>query len=388
MSPNDYFIESFSGVPFGRARAQQPEDSFRAVQAAFAKLPREREIKENRVNFVIATATSNVLFAVDLPYRLPTATGYVDGLFIAVKMPVSNGGPSSVDVNGLGAKPILDIQGNELLEGQWEANAIIGLRYNESARTGAPSGHFVLQGGGVRGERGPAGPPAGVFSLNASKELIFDPTEPGPMVNFGPVAPFFRGVYSASTEYEFLNVVRVGSFLHLHVGITPTTNTPVTNTAVWQKLAESGSDGGLRMEFRTATSQADPGNGMMRFNHATPASVTRIFLDDLDADGNSLGAWVDTWDDSGAHLVIKGVDAARTLVYNLTEVARLTGYRRLNVTHIAGTALPGGNGDLVSIVPLRRGIDGVSSPTVSVADEDAYRALPTKDPNTIYYWSA
>ena len=364
MSPNNYYNENFSGFDGGRASARQVERMGQNVEAAFDRLPEERTLKENRVNYAVATAISGQAFAVTLPHPI---TQYVDGMFIPVKMPRANGGPSTIDVDGVGAKEIRDIQGNALLVDQWAANAIVGLRYTDEG-----TGRFILQGGGVRGETGPQGPPDGRFSLNASKELLFSPTDGSAATNLGPAAPFWRGVYSSSTAYPFLSIVRSGSFLYLHVGTATTTGTALTDTTVWQKLAPPGADGGLVMEFRTATSQADPGNGRMRFNHASPASVTQIYVDDQDVDGNALGAWVDTWDDNGAQLVVKGVEGAETLVFNLTSVVALSGYRRLSVTHVAGTSLPG-NGDLVSVIPL---LKGHLAPMATTARRAASSSLP------------
>ena len=389
MSPNNYYTEQFSGFDGGRASARQVERMGQNVEAAFDKLPEERALKENRVNYAIATGGPSA-YAVTLEHRI---TEYTDGLFIPVKMPLPNNGPATVDVDGVGAKEIRDIQGGALQPNQWGANAIVGLRYTSDG-----TGHFILQGGGLRGVMGPPGPPDGSFSLNASRELLFSPSDGGSPTNLGPATPFWRGVYSSSTAYPFLSIVRLGSHLYLHVGVATTTGTPVTNAAVWQRLAEGGHDGGLVMEFRTATSQADPGNGRMRLNNTNPASVTQIYVDDLDADGNALGAWVDTWDDNrgGAQLVIKGGDGAEVLVYDLSAVVALTGYRRLTVSHVAGTRRPA-NEALVSIVPLLRGADGregndgqdgAPPARVSLADEAAYNRLVTKAANTIYYWIA
>jgi hypothetical protein len=52
--------------------------------------------------------------------------------------------------------------------------------------------------------------------------------------------------------------------------------TEMTNT-----LAGGGQTENFNWKFDTATGAADPGSGYFRFNNATPASVTNIYVDDL-----------------------------------------------------------------------------------------------------------
>jgi hypothetical protein len=98
--------------------------------------------------------------------------------------------------------------------------------------------------------------------------------------------------------------------------------------------------------FDMATTDADPGAGDVRFNNATPASVTEIYFDNADRDGNTVTSWLDSFDDSTA--TIKGTLVATPaatpsakLIFNVTgSVVDGTGYRKVTVTHVAGTTLP------------------------------------------------
>lgn len=98
--------------------------------------------------------------------------------------------------------------------------------------------------------------------------------------------------------------------------------------------------------FDTATTDADPGNGNIRFNNATPASVTEIYFDNADRDGTTQTTWLDTWDDStatikGTIIIVPSATPSAKLVYNVTgSVTDGTGYRKVAVTHVAGTTLP------------------------------------------------
>ena len=384
MSPNQYYEENFSGFDGGRASARQVERMGQNVEAAFDKLPEERTLKENRVNYAVATAISAQAFAVTLPHPI---TDYIDGMFIPVKMPRANAGPATIDVDGVGAKEIRDIQGNALLVDQWAANAIVGLRYTDEG-----TGRFILQGGGVRGEVGPQGPPDGTFSLNAANELLFTATG-GAVTNLGPAAPLFRGGYSSTTAYAFLHIVRAAGALYLHVGRTTTTGTPVTDGAVWHRLAEDGADAALRFAFSVSTAMSNPANGDVRLNNAAPGGVTRIAVDDLDADGNDVSGYVATFDDLGAAgnrgtLFIRDRSNRALLVYRVTGLADNAGWTRLDVAHVSGASLPADDAELdVWFLPAGpAGADGQSAPTVPVANEAAYNGS-AKTPNTIYYWT-
>jgi len=375
---NDYYNEQFAGQEHGLARVGNVKASLRRVVAGFDKLPSEEQLKTDSTTSAVATG-GPVNYSVELPFA---PDSYVDQMRIGVRFPVANTGAANIEVIGangvtLGFKPIRQIDGTPLTEGHIGANSEGLLQYSAVG-----SGHWTLMAG-ARGARGPAGPPDGTFSVNSDKELVFTPTGGGPGTNLGAIAPVFKGAYSATRAYGFLHVVREGTYLYLHVGLAETTGTGVSDTTVWQRITDPGNDGGMVVEFRTATSQGDPGDGRMRFNNATLASVTAIYLDDQDANGNDLSAWIDTWDDYGddphAQLVIKGTGGnIQAIVFNLTAVANLSGYKRLTVSHVAGGMLPS-NGDLVSVVPLLRGDTGASGATLPDASESTKGKIEIAD---------
>jgi len=50
--------------------------------------------------------------------------------------------------------------------------------------------------------------------------------------------------------------------------------------------------------FSTTTTKADPGAGNFRFDNATWGSITEIYIDTEDNDGNDQSSWIASWDDS------------------------------------------------------------------------------------------
>lgn len=77
----------------------------------------------------------------------PALTAYVAGVGLSVKIGITNTGASTINVNGLGVKSILDSKGAALTAGKLTLNSIVTLRYNGTA--------FILQGEG--GDYGTAG---------------------------------------------------------------------------------------------------------------------------------------------------------------------------------------------------------------------------------------
>ena len=113
---------------------KQVNDAIAAHSADYVKHP----------GYGVATGSANA-YAVTLN---PAPTSYVEGMAIAVKINVDNTGPSTINVNGLGAKAIKKPNGNDVSAGNLKAGSIYTLRYNGT--------NFILQGEG--GEYGNATP--------------------------------------------------------------------------------------------------------------------------------------------------------------------------------------------------------------------------------------
>ncbi|WP_256761397.1 phage tail protein [Cohnella sp. WQ 127256] len=92
--------------------------------------------------FVIATGTANAYIAT----LSPAMASYTVGVGLAIRINIANTGASTINVNGLGVKNILDPKGKAMIAGKLVVNGIYTMRYNGTA--------FILQGEG--GEYGTA----------------------------------------------------------------------------------------------------------------------------------------------------------------------------------------------------------------------------------------
>lgn len=124
--------------------------------------------------------------------------------------------------------------------------------------------------------------------------------------------------------------------------------------------AAGGAVPSVRLTWDTATADADPGNGKVRLNNATPTAATALYVDNVDAAGASITAVLDRWTAStnptkGTLRIAHRTDAAKWLEYQVTgTVVDGTGYRKITVT--GGTG-PGGfaAGDPVAVGFSRAG---------------------------------
>lgn len=153
---------------------------------------------------------------------------------------------------------------------------------------------------------------------------------------------------------------------------TAETNAETAETNAEASAALAAGFVGLGYIFSTNTSVGDPGAGVLRFNNATPASVTSIFIDNIDSFGADVSAYIDTWDDSTtvnpSRLILRSViDQSKVIIYNITAVVDSTGFRTLTVTHISGTILFADAADL-AITNAPSGDDGTGDMLVATYD--------------------
>lgn len=125
---------------------------------------------------------------------------------------------------------------------------------------------------------------------------------------------------------------------------------------------------GFNINFDSSTTtNADPGNGDVRFNNATLSSVTQAAIDDLDADGTDISAFIATLDDStnavkGIIKFFKKSDPTNWVTFALTGITDQTGYTQLALTYSDH------NGSFTNTDPLaftfsRAGDMGTTGPT-------------------------
>ncbi len=123
---------------------------------------------------------------------------------------------------------------------------------------------------------------------------------------------------------------------------------------------------GATWRFDPATVDADPGAGLVRFNHGTLGSVTAVFLDNMAGPGADLTAWLDSLDNYGTSadrgiLTIQTADQTGLLVARVTgSVVDGTGYRKVSVTPIS-TAGAFADGTVVSVSFSPAARDGITA---------------------------
>jgi hypothetical protein len=127
VSGADYF--SFTNLTAGTtARAGDVNSRMAAIQAGFAHLPHYEKIQQGRSTAVTDTGAANAL-VVALDFA---PASYVFGMELTVRVAVTNTGPSTVNVNGLGAKSIVRADGSALQAGDLTAGRIIHLVFDGS----------------------------------------------------------------------------------------------------------------------------------------------------------------------------------------------------------------------------------------------------------------
>jgi len=123
-----------------------------------------------------------------------------------------------------------------------------------------------------------------------------------------------------------------------------TAGTFANNDKVFLSFVASGEDGavpGYLYKFATSTTDGDPGAGILRFNNATYAQVTEIYIDDADFNGGATQADTETWGSSAS--TIKGflhiVDINDSTTYARFKITAAvddeTGYNKITVVHLA-----------------------------------------------------
>lgn len=120
--------------------------------------------------------------------------------------------------------------------------------------------------------------------------------------------------------------------------------------------------GGLSYTFDVSTTDANPGAGMLRGNNASFSSVSTIYINTSDSDGNDLTSWLDSLDDSTSpdkgrlHIALSSNPGALH-IFALTSITVATGYRKLTVTHVSGSVSYAAS-DAVRVIYIPKGDKG------------------------------
>jgi microcystin-dependent protein len=123
------------------------------------------------------------------------------------------------------------------------------------------------------------------------------------------------------------------------------TNSGTTVDAVFDfeiPQGKTGDSAGVQYEFSTATSDTDPTDGVLKFDSATPASITYLYIDNVDAGAVSRTAWYDQWDVSTSldkgQIYLGEYRSDAVAIFNVTgDVIPATGYYKVPVEFVSGT---------------------------------------------------
>lgn len=111
----------------------------------------------------------------------PALTAYAAGVCVAVKIHAANTGAATININGLGAKTILDSKGIALTSGKLKLNVIYTLRYDGT--------NFILQGDGGSGNAVASDLLSGKTASADAGDIV------GAMVNWAGLSPSDLGYY-------------------------------------------------------------------------------------------------------------------------------------------------------------------------------------------------
>jgi hypothetical protein len=139
---NEYLNASLYHVADGqRVRATSLNTALDAIETGLDKLPSENNLKRGTTNYALDTGVANAC-VVALSHA-PVA--YVDGMQVIFKAAATNTGPTTLNVNGRGAKLITRQDGSTLGAGDIPIGKILTVRYNSS------SDNFEVQGAAAGG---------------------------------------------------------------------------------------------------------------------------------------------------------------------------------------------------------------------------------------------
>ena len=147
-----------------------------------------------------------------------------------------------------------------------------------------------------------------------------------------------------------------------------------TQQSIKAYVDNNAPEAGVKFAFESTTTDTDQGAGKVWLNHATPSSATVVYIDDVEAGGVSVNAWVDTFDDvsnsvARGYLYIASYGSTNAiLVYKVTgAVTSASTYSKVAATHVltVGTI---SDGDSIGLTFIPSGADGTGDMSDVVDD--------------------
>ena len=147
-----------------------------------------------------------------------------------------------------------------------------------------------------------------------------------------------------------------------------------TQQSIKAYVDNAAPEAGVKFAFESTTTDTDQGAGKVWLNHGTPSSATVVYIDDVEAGGVSVNAWVDTFDDvsnsvARGYLYIASYGSTNAiLVYKVTGgVTSASTYSKVAVTHVltVGTI---SDGDSIGLTFVPSGADGTDGDDGEVSE--------------------
>lgn len=194
----------------------------------------------------------------------------------------------------------------------------------------------------------------------------------------------WRGEWDPYEAYSTVDVVSFegSTFVCIltNIGETPPSYPTESNTywEIWARRGAQGPFPGVEFNWDTGTTDADPGTGEVRINHATPASATFIYASVTSALGEDIEAYLASFDD--ADNTIKGTiellstdDTTKSIRYQVSgSVVDATTYYKIPVTFVSVGTGSFVAADPVSMLFVRsgdQGADGAGVPAGGAAGD-------------------
>jgi hypothetical protein len=163
---------------------------------------------------------------------------------------------------------------------------------------------------------------------------------------------------------------------------TAETNAETAETAAEaaQVAAETARDiakaaGGFTYTYSSTTTAADPGSGILRFNNASLASATELYISETTGLAQAIAAEIATWDDSTSTIKTKlrlfqQADPSIFAIFNVTgSLTDNGGWDTLTVAYVSGSGVIA-NTDVLTVQPIRNGDKGDQGDPGTVSDGD------------------
>jgi microcystin-dependent protein len=105
---------------------------------------------------------------------------------------------------------------------------------------------------------------------------------------------------------------------------------------------KTGDSAGVQFTFSSNTTDSDPTDGKLKFDSATPASITYLYIDNVDADGANHTAWYEQWDVSTSltkgTIYVGEYRSDSVGVFHVTgSVVAATGYYKVPIAYLSGS---------------------------------------------------